>query len=250
MSTFKRPKLPGASPSHLLGEGDAQPRSPRTTEDVLARYAQERVSRLMGLSDATGSMSRVWRTTRGYIRALLKRVGEIGSLEVNWVAYRDYDMKSEILESSGWHRSSEPLIRFIEGITCQGGGDFPEAVEVALKYAADDKMATRVVLIGDAPPHPERNYRAQAGRLAQLSRPVYGFVVGQDRDTFRAFEEISSITGGVCTTLGSEQDLLDLVAMTAAHDIGGSDAVETYLSRHSHQLHDGARNYAQKLLRG
>ena len=248
MSEFEKPKLPSTSRKQLSSPETSV--SSRTAADVLSRYYQRNRSRLIGLSDATGSMAGVWRTTRDQIHAMLESAGAIGDLQVRWVAYRDYDMGNEIIESSGWHSESAPLVSFVSGIKCKGGGDWPEAVEQALAVAADDPEATRVVLIGDAPPHAERDYRAQARRLAQLQRPVYSFVVGQAVDTHKAFSEISEITGGLCAYLSAKEDLLDLVAMVAAHDISGGGGVEAFLERNAPKLTQGAKTYAQRLLNG
>ena len=50
---------------------------------------------------------------------------------------------------------------FTGSIKCESGPypDWEEAVEAALQYANDDpEPPTRVLLIGDAPPHHQRTY--------------------------------------------------------------------------------------------
>jgi hypothetical protein len=119
--------------------------------------------RLVCLSDATGSMTHVWKQTQNGIRAMLERIAEIsggsGNIEVKWVAYRDYELdQSMLLEPSEWTDDPASLVRFVGGIKCRSGHgcDGPEAVEAALHNVnSEPEPPTRVILIGDAPPHSE-----------------------------------------------------------------------------------------------
>lgn len=243
---FQMPRLPRAR--RQIGKGQ-QTRQP-DAQDVLSQYGQlgAGVSRLIGLSDATGSMAPVWQSTREQIKEMIGRASELGRCEMNWVAYRDYGDGPGLLEASGWQDGAAPLTSFVNDISCYGGDDREEAVERALEYAAADQRATRVVLIGDAPPHPQRDYLDQARRLARQRRPVYSFVVGGAHDTVATFAEISRITGGVSTRLRSAQDLIDVVVLTMADDAGGSAGVHAYLERHKERLSSGATTFARRLL--
>ncbi len=251
---FKRPGLPprGSQPQLPGGgrEGEAAPERPQTFEQVYEKYEAQaqKASKLIGLSDATGSMAGVWDATRRHITEMISRISEVGRFEIRWVAYRDYGDGNGLIEPSGWHDQAQPLLDFINAIRCYGGDDFEEAVERALEFAADDPKATRVILIGDAPPHPERDYLAQARRLAELQRPVFSFVVGQASATARTFEEISRLTGGKSMQLTRMEDLLDVVVLTAAEDIGGEVAVRVYVRMGAPGLSDDARRYASLLL--
>ena len=219
-------------------------------EELIEKYKKKRVSRLICLSDATGSMEPHWSAVRKILVELVQRISEMGQFEIHWVAYRDYDDKRTLIEKSGWQNTSQPLLNFINQIRCIGGADTPEAVEYALSIAANDDKATRIVLVGDAPPHSERDYKAQSKKLASLHRPVFSFVVGDDPDTVRTFKEISDITGGVSAKLTSINDILDLIAITIAEDIGGKSSVEEYLKKYdaSRQLTSGGKDFAQKML--
>jgi hypothetical protein len=221
-----------------------------SVEEIIAKYRKRPPgeSKLIGLSDATGSMASLWRATRKQILEMVTRISTMGQFQMQWVAYRDYCDGPGILESSGWQQSAESLHKFIDSIACKGGGDRPEAVERALEFAANDEVATRVFLIGDAPPHANRDYRRQAKRLAKLRRPVFTFVVGNDSETIRTFKEISDITGGLFSDLNDLDDLLDTVALVAADEMGSEDMITTYLARYSHQLSSASQKYAQRLL--
>jgi len=63
-------------------------------------------------------------------------------------------------------------------VRCCGGGDEPEAVDVALQRAIKEPQLSRVILIGDAPPHSAPRDRTQeAESLANGNIPVFSVVV-------------------------------------------------------------------------
>ena len=131
---------------------------------------QTKKCRLMCLSDATGSMGGVWKQTQSSIRIMLERISAIsggsGNIEVKWVAFRDYELqKSLVLEASLWTDDPTSLVKFVGGIKCisHHGCDGPEAVEAALNCVNNElEPPTRVLLIGDAPPHHEGAFRCDA----------------------------------------------------------------------------------------
>jgi len=131
-----------------------------------SRNAVQVKCRLMCLSDATGSMSRLWQQTQNSILKMLTRISEIsggsGNIEIKWVAFRDYELeKSKVLECSDWTSDPTSLVKFVGGIEClsEDGCDGPEAVEAALNCVnKEPEPPTRVLLIGDAPPHYEGKF--------------------------------------------------------------------------------------------
>lgn len=131
-----------------------------------SRNAVQAKCRLMCLSDATGSMASLWEQTQNSILKMLQRISEIsggsGNIEIKWVAFRDYELdRSKVLEVSNWTDDPTSLVRFVGGIKCLSapGCDGPEAVEAALNIVNTElEPPTRVVLIGDAPPHYEGTF--------------------------------------------------------------------------------------------
>lgn len=124
--------------------------------------------------NSTGSMSAVWNAAKSSITEMVKRIvtiGGIGKSELQWVGYRDYSDKAPtpILEQSVWTSNAEVLQAFINKIVCTGGGDAPEAVEKALEFANNSPDVTRVILIGDAPPHMEGKGNLIAAHKVVLS---------------------------------------------------------------------------------
>ncbi len=152
--------------------------------------------RLICLSDATASMNELWASSKKHIQAMLQRIDELagaGRVELKWVAYRDYDVPpSARVQQSKWTSNASELLTFLDGVRCHGGGDFPEAVEAALALANRDEVApTRVLLIGDAPPHGEKagqklakhdhvletDWVRECAELGRKGVPVYTFQV-------------------------------------------------------------------------
>src|SRR3989304_2947887 len=96
--TFTKPRLPQRESPQLTGgkgslvkRGDG-PSNLSTLDKVIGKYTQQprKVSNLIGLSDATGSMAPVWDATRQHIKEMITRISELGEFQMKWVAYRDY----------------------------------------------------------------------------------------------------------------------------------------------------------------
>ena len=220
--------------------------------------------RLMCLSDATGSMGCVWRRTQDSIRTMLERItaisGSSGNIEVKWVAYRDYELdRSQVLEASPWTDDPASLVKFVGGIQClsQQGCDYPEAVEAALQYVnREQELPTRVLLIGDAPPHTEgkgnklqklkvhpsnlerdafvgggvlsTDYRTECENLKAKDIKVYSFYLHEGAR--QSFDDIAKITGGESKALDldDQEALIHAVSENALEDIGGAAMLEKY----------------------
>jgi len=202
-------------------------------------------SRLMCISDATGSMKSVWLKAKGHIREMVQRINKIGGegiSELMWVGYRDYCDKN-ILEYSNWTSNSDELLKFVEKIKCTGGGgDGPEAVEVALKFANETEGVTRIILIGDAEPHLEgkgnmmpffkkvleTDYEVESRILAAKGIPVYTFYMYEEAPLKDSFTNIAAITGGKACPFGDVNTLIDVISENVLDDIGGEDLVLEY----------------------
>lgn len=193
------------------------------------------------LFDATASMIGLWSWTAQVLSETIARISGVANVKLKCCAYRDYCDGRGVFESSKWSSDAEPLVEFIKGIRCMGGGDFPEAVELALQKALKEKELTRIILIGDAPPHPERGYREYAAALGQRNRPVFAFRVDSHPETEAAFREIAQLTGGHYADLRDYRDLMDLLSLTVLHDAGGVSALQSYATRYG--LTDDAREF-------
>ena len=254
MSKLFRTLVPATAGRNLTTRRNKGGELSDSISSLKKKYAakrEEKTSYLMGLVDATGSMSSVWEKTKDIISELMEKVSNLGNFHMNWVAYRDYCDGNDILEFSDWHQDAKSLQKFLEKIRCFGGGDFPEAVEKGLEFAVQEQKCTRVILIGDAPPHANRDYKERAIQLAKQGKKVFSFVVGNHHETIATFTEISQITGGSCHTLTNVDEILACVAMAAAEDIGGKKAVEKLLKNFALErksLPNGAKKFADNLL--
>lgn len=109
------------------------------------------------------------------------------------------------------------IVHFVNNVAATGGGDTPEAYELALRDARTFKWRPEagnkaVVMIGDAPPHPPSYttekiwWRDELKALADIGVKVYGVQCGVDPTAKIFFEEMASGTGGVY--LGSFDEFL------------------------------------------
>lgn len=205
-------------------------------------------ARMICLSDATFSMNKIWRQTQSRINEMCERIQEVGgeAFEFMWVAYRDYS-DANVIERSTWTSNPNVLQKFVNGIECQGGGDDEEAVERALLEARcehDRQPISRVVLIGDAPPHKElkgqkvefhnhtlqTDYMTEAHELGARNVPVFCFRVGSSGSALTAYQDIARITGGEAEDLTAD-GLVDCICINTLDDIGGRELVAEYKAR-------------------
>jgi len=174
-----------------------------------------------------------------------------------------------VLEASPWTDDPASLVKFVGRIQCisDHGCDWAEAVEAALQYANNEaEMPTRVVLIGDAPPHAERkgqkigdvyrqkqkthasnmvrggfveggvlstDYWEECARLADKGIKVYSFYLGSSPPK-EEFDEISRITGGESQKLdlNDPEGLIHAIRENALEDIGGTALRDTYRAQY------------------
>jgi len=202
-------------------------------------------AKVMCISDATGSMSSVWANAKVQIKEMLQRIehigGKNGMAQLMWVAFRDYCDK-KLLEKSEWTSNPQLLIKFINKIKCTGGGDAPEAVEVALQLANNTPGVSRVILIGDAEPHLEgkgnyvaahkktleTDYLIEAKALGSKNVPVYCFYMNTNTDLVNSFTEIAKLSGGRATLFNNVNTLIDVIAENVLDDLGGEELVQEY----------------------
>lgn len=98
------------------------------------------------------------------------------------VAYRDRDDPEFVTRVQPLTLSIPKLRRFLGSLRASGGGDLPEAVDAGLRAAVERagwsaEARAVIVLVGDAPPHPERledalavvrDFRARGGTVTAL----------------------------------------------------------------------------------
>ena len=110
--------------------------------------------------DTTGSMAPYINGIRRMLIPMMRRVvTEFESWRIGMVLFRDYPPDLYITKRMPFTRDFNHFQRFLNAAVAWGGGDIPEAVYEALFDAADKfpwaAESRLVILIGDAPPHPE-----------------------------------------------------------------------------------------------
>lgn len=153
--------------------------------------------------DSTGSMAgeidAVKRQISGIMEALLRLIPKT---RVGLCTYRDY---GDIYVARGISMTSniDLLQDFLAGVTADGGGDHPEAVDAGLRWAIENNPfqgpSRKVILVfGDAPPHAQNVTRCV--NLAAQFRQKYGGIVStvtcRDAVSLPEFVEIARAGGG------------------------------------------------------
>lgn len=178
--------------------------------------------------DATGSMGWLIDSVKERITMLSDWIRELVPVtRFGIVAYRDDDDPEFLTRVQPLTLSVGKLRRFLADLEARGGGDVPEGVTAGLRAAIDKAGWTRdskkvIVIIGDAPPHPEQMEQALA--LARDFRAKGGSVTTVDV-SFDANPEIAAARLGKrvdeLATVGSREVLPEFTEVARA---GGGDA--------------------------
>ncbi|MEM6392924.1 MAG: VWA domain-containing protein [Planctomycetota bacterium] len=171
------------------------PDTPETHTLTLPDAAPESVDRLdlAFVIDCTGSMGDEIR----YLQAELKDVVATTAakhpetdIRLSLIVYRD-TTDNYVVRVSDWTRDVDAFLGMLDKQSANGGGDYPEAVDQALRAAAgldwqpDTSAAARVVfLVGDAPSHQKHMPSAldAVDELRASGVRVYPVLGSQDGD--------------------------------------------------------------------
>lgn len=192
--------------------------------------------------DTTGSMypclTQLRRSADKCVRRLFK---EIPGLRVGVISHGDYCDGKNMISKLDLTDNEAKVIEFINNAPATGGGDLPEAYEVALNEsrsmgwtAGKSKV---VVLIGDDVPH-EPNYpdnkkkidwRNELKLLLEAGINVYGVhaMPGIRKHSKKFYETIAKETGGFYLTLDQFQYITDMV-LAVAYKQAGDEQLAKY----------------------
>ena len=178
--------------------------------------------------DATGSMGWLIQSVKDRIRTLSEWIRELVPVtRFGVVAYRDDDDPEFLTRVQPLTLSVGKLRRFLGDLEPRGGGDVPEGVTAGLRAAIEKSGWTRdtkkvIVIIGDAPPHPEEV--PEALELARKFKAMGGSVTTVDV-SFDANPELAAAqlgkTVAELTTVGAGGVLPEFREVAVA---GGGDA--------------------------
>jgi Mg-chelatase subunit ChlD len=158
------------------------------------------------------------------------------------VAYRDDDDPEFLTRVLPLTLSTHKVRRFLDQLEARGGGDIPEAVAAGLR-AAIEKPGWRsdsrkiIVIVGDAPPHPEelaatlasaRAFRAKGGKVTtvdvsfdanpqivadRLGKRVEELETVQQRGVMPEFLNIAAAGGGDGSSLEGDRRVVRQLAV-------------------------------------
>ena len=155
--------------------------------------------------DATGSMSDEMRYLQSELLAILDRVRDgHGSLDIHagLIVYRD-EGDQYVVREFDFTGDLEAFMADLEAQKAQGGGDFPEAMQDAMKAGLDfdwrDGAIKVNMLVADAPPHDEDIQATWDSALFSRTRGIHIVPLaasGVDDTAEFLMRAMGQITGG------------------------------------------------------
>lgn len=184
---------------------------------------------LMFVVDATGSMGDEIIYLKNELKDVLSRAARQvpGSLRYAGIFYRDFgdEYITRVNEFSGNNTS---LISFVADQKADGGGDYPEAVEEALKAAVQQQWSEHarariLFLILDAPVHDDEQKIKQLKEQVKLAAAKGIMIIpisasGTDKPAEFLFRFIAQATNGTYTFLTDDSGVGEShIAPTVGH---------------------------------
>lgn len=193
--------------------------------------------------DATGSMGWLIQSVKERVRTLSEWIRELVPVtRFGVVAYRDDDDPEFLTRVQPLTLSVGKLRGFLDDLEARGGGDVPEGVTAGLRAAIEKAGWTRdtkkvIVIIGDAPPHPEempealalaRDFHARGGSVttvdvsfdanpeiaaAQLGKRVDQLSTIDHRGVMPEFQQIAAAGGGDASSLEGDVEVVRQLAV-------------------------------------
>ncbi len=235
---FRRPDSITVDPTELFREvpsaaaipvsptyGGGRPGAYGSFDDMIDDMRRHGLDVVLAI-DTTGSMGWVIEEVQERIGELVDVVrGFVPKTRFGIVAYRDYDA-SYVTKIQPLTYQKRKLSRFLDRLQAEGGGDVFEAVEAAIEESIErsgfrDDSYRVIILVGDAPPHPEnmltlmrkvRRFHKAGGVVTTLDvslrsnpevlRRVYNMqAAGPSREFIPEYQELAHAGGGEATNL-------------------------------------------------
>jgi hypothetical protein len=164
--------------------------------------------------DTTGSMggllagakSKIWSITNEILKGQ-----PTPDIKIGLVAYRDRGDKY-ITKVTNLSENLDDIYTELMSFQAEGGGDFPEHVNQALKDSLDQISWTQgpqvlriIFLVGDAPPHEDYgdpfDHKSLASRALESGIIINAIRCGDNADTGRYWTKIAQLGGGIFATI-------------------------------------------------
>jgi Mg-chelatase subunit ChlD/DNA-directed RNA polymerase subunit RPC12/RpoP len=165
--------------------------------------------------DSTGSMGgEIYQVRRQIERIATALIRLVPKTRVSLCTYRDYD-DEYVVKGIPLTSDVQQMSHFLDGVTADGGGDYPEAVDAGMRWALTENefnpRARKVILIfGDAPPHAPRLPAcvAMATSFYEQHGGVVSTVTCRSPTPLAEFVQIARAGRGEAYTTGDERELM------------------------------------------
>jgi len=184
-----------------------------TKEDLLTSFVVDAESsnvEIVFSFDTTGSMYACLAEVRKQVSETVKRlIKDIDNIRIGIIAHGDFcDAHSTyVIETCDLCTDADKIVKFVNGVNRTGGGDAPEAYELALQVAKTfdwtEDSSKAFVVIGDCYPHPPSyttekiNWHDELDDLIDLGVKVYGVRALNQSQAAPFYEELSARSGTV-----------------------------------------------------
>jgi len=151
---------------------------------------------------------------------------DIPDIRIGIIAHGDYcdDVtSSRTISKLDFCNSSEvkKICKFVETVSSTGGGDSPEAYELALQVARKEFKWTEgyskaLCVIGDDVPHPPShttksiNWWDEVDKLSEMGVKIYGIRALSNNSAIPFYEEMSNRTGAVSIHFNNFKLIVDM----------------------------------------
>jgi len=165
---------------------------------------------------------------------------DIPGIRIGIMAVGDYcDQDKYVVDVFDLSRDRQQIIKYVNTVQSTGGGDAPEAYELALRkarhisWSKEGSVNKALVMIGDATPHPpsytDQKYywREEVEELAKLGVKIYGVQAGADAVAKFFYEQMGSGSGGVYLNLKKLPLITDMFLAVCYREFG-TEHLETY----------------------
>jgi len=172
--------------------------------------------------DTTGSMSACLTLVRQKLKETATRLTkDIPKIRIGFIAHGDYcDYSNYVIEKLDFTNNVQELVSWVDRIGNSGGGDAPEAYELALKEAKSFSWSPgsskALVVIGDEVPHEPSytkekiNWWEELDQLIDMGVKIYGVRALNSDHAKYFYEELSERSGAVSIRFQSFQLIVDM----------------------------------------
>jgi len=196
-------------------------------EDILANFANSASSsnvEIVFCFDTTGSMGSCIAEVRKKLDETVERLlKDIPNIRIGIMAVGDYcdSLSTYVVTYCDLSSDLKALKDFVNKTGTTGGGDAPEAYELALRTASRDISWTEgyskaLVMIGDEVPHPPSyttekiNWFDELDDLASKDIKVYGVRALNSSHSIPFYEEMAERTGAISIHFSSFHLIVDM----------------------------------------